>query len=271
MSADGFDEAAYLRTYPDVAKAVRDGKFRSGRHHYNLRGKREGRKGSAEDHQTEEELHVGEYSLVIRPKLLAKRIQEPHTFVVGGASRGGTSSIAFALYQKNIPMGVEGTVNYEDPVFVEAVNRASFDQAAVSERISQRNGSDDVWGVKIPAASFHFARLEPMLRCPVFFMIYRNQVSVARSILNRTGVFSHSPAGAAGALSHAATFYDGFLNGLANLESPVICIEYEQLRFQTQLALDEIFGLVGLGYASEDLVDALSRPGYKNRNLNITT
>jgi SAM-dependent methyltransferase len=42
----GFDEEGYLKTYPDVAAAVASGQLRSGRHHYELYGRHEGRKVS---------------------------------------------------------------------------------------------------------------------------------------------------------------------------------------------------------------------------------
>jgi hypothetical protein len=34
-----FDEELYLRTFPDIAQAVRDGKFSSGYHHWALHGR----------------------------------------------------------------------------------------------------------------------------------------------------------------------------------------------------------------------------------------
>jgi predicted SAM-dependent methyltransferase len=39
-----FDEAEYLEANPDVLAAVKEGKFRSGREHYEIHGEREGRK-----------------------------------------------------------------------------------------------------------------------------------------------------------------------------------------------------------------------------------
>jgi FkbM family methyltransferase len=43
-----FDEAFYLRAYPDVAKAVRAGQFRSGREHFERYGRAENRRGAPE-------------------------------------------------------------------------------------------------------------------------------------------------------------------------------------------------------------------------------
>jgi predicted O-methyltransferase YrrM len=40
-----FDEGLYLRAYPDVANAVRNGVFRSGLEHFELHGRTEGRRG----------------------------------------------------------------------------------------------------------------------------------------------------------------------------------------------------------------------------------
>src|SRR4051812_36487574 len=41
---ENFIEEAYLRANPDVAKSVADGVFRSGRHHFDTFGAKEGRK-----------------------------------------------------------------------------------------------------------------------------------------------------------------------------------------------------------------------------------
>lgn len=43
---DPFDEDFYLRAYPDVAEAVKNGSFASGRAHFLLHGKNEGRSGT---------------------------------------------------------------------------------------------------------------------------------------------------------------------------------------------------------------------------------
>lgn len=52
MSDSIFNETEYLQANPDVAAAVKEGKFRSGREHYEMYGAREGRlfcKTSRED------------------------------------------------------------------------------------------------------------------------------------------------------------------------------------------------------------------------------
>ena len=43
MSDSTFNEAEYLEANPDVAAAVKEGNFRSGREHYKMYGEREGR------------------------------------------------------------------------------------------------------------------------------------------------------------------------------------------------------------------------------------
>jgi hypothetical protein len=44
LNLAGFDEAFYLRTYPDVAKAIQDGSFPSGRDHFERHGRDERRR-----------------------------------------------------------------------------------------------------------------------------------------------------------------------------------------------------------------------------------
>ena len=40
---EDFDESAYLAAFPDVARSIKDGQFRSALHHYESYGRREGR------------------------------------------------------------------------------------------------------------------------------------------------------------------------------------------------------------------------------------
>lgn len=49
MKRDLFDEAHYLRVYPDVAQAVREGRIASGYDHFRQHGQKEGRFGSADE------------------------------------------------------------------------------------------------------------------------------------------------------------------------------------------------------------------------------
>src|SRR5579864_3337854 len=43
VAPEGFDEAAYLAAFPDIARSIKTGQFRSALHHYHVHGQREGR------------------------------------------------------------------------------------------------------------------------------------------------------------------------------------------------------------------------------------
>lgn len=265
-----FDEQAYLATNPDVATAVARGAFASGQEHYDLIGKAAGRSLGNTPVKPLPDVLLSKFSIVTQPQMLRDRLKEPHTFVVGGSSRGGSSSIEYALNHQGIDMGAPDSVNYEDPVFVKSITREKFDIETVANHIAARNSELDVWGVKLPDAVFHFVRLETMIRNPIFIMIYRNPVSVARSVMRRTNVFENDVEGLSSALRHASGFYGQFAHRLAKLASPTICIEYEQMLYNSEEALTEILTTIGIEPSNmAELVENVSRPGYKNTRLGV--
>jgi sulfotransferase family protein len=169
------------------------------------------------------------------------------------------------MHHQGVDMGVKDTVNYEDPYFVKSVRQGYFDRDAVEKRISKRNIQNDIWGMKVPAAAFHTIEIERLVRNPIFIFIYRNPVSVARSVLSRTNVFERSPKGVSQALSHSAVFNRSMSNSITDLRSPVICIEYEMILNNTKAALQELFENLGQNIKRPELlVEYMSRPGYKN-------
>jgi hypothetical protein len=269
MSTRDFDEAYYRKRYPDVAEAIDNDRFPSAHAHYQRFGRIEGRfpTRAAED-EAALDIKVGKHVLVNGAALLKKRLALPHTYVVVGASRGGTSAIAFAMYHQGINMGVENTVNYEDPILMKAIKPNAFDGPKVRARIAQQNTQNAIWGFKVPDAAFHMLRLEKLLRNPIYISIYRNPVSVARSVLSRTKVHDQTSQGMSRALSHSSVFYSKVAAALPKLKSPVLCIEYEQMLLNTENTLTEIFDALGQELVTPDLLfDHISKPGYKNVSL----
>lgn len=273
MSTVEFSEKFYLERYPDVAAAIKKGRFRNAREHFDSFGSAEGRFPTAAVEKSKRlDVRVGTNVIVNGAKLLSERLKKPHTYIVVGSSRGGTSSIAFAMYHQGIDMGVEDTVNYEDPIFVENIKPQRFAKDAIVARIEERNADKDVWAMKVPDAAFHIEKLEPLLRNPIFIFVYRNPVSVARSVLLRTKAFDQSPLGLKQALTHSATFYSNMTKTISTIKSPVLLVEYEKILSNTHDTLNEVFGTLEMDLVDRELLlDHISKPGYKNVRTNRST
>jgi hypothetical protein len=127
--------------------------------------------------------------IIHKPARLAVSLNKA-TIVICGSQRGKTSAVAYALYNMGLFLGDRiGEKNYEDADILSVLPDPSLKSKFVLENLQRiveiRNKSHDVWGFKIPHASGYIDELSNILRNPVFVIVFRNPVSVMRSICNR--------------------------------------------------------------------------------------
>jgi hypothetical protein len=199
---------------------------------------------------------------IVRPNLLRDYAAAPHTIVVGGSSRGGTSAISYALASAGLYLGPVGDLNHEDKEILAAIRT----KRNLREIFRNRNKSHEVWGFKIPEITFHFDWLDMELRRPIFIFVFRNVAGVAQSIQTRDPVFGRSLNGYVQSLKHALTYYNYFTECLRRMQSPVVIIEYERIISEPEAVIPELFELLGL-HADRDTIPRicsnLKIPGYK--------
>jgi hypothetical protein len=207
--------------------------------------------------------------VIFRPNLLQRRIAaKKHTIVVAGASRGGTSSISYALVRSGFLLGEDlGHLNYEDK---EIIN-ARMNKQKLRRIFSKRNSQHNVWGFKLPEASFHLDWLDIELRNPIFVYVMRNPASVARSVIARSPAYEADREGLIGSLNHALRFYTYFTESLKRIESPIILVEHEAIARSPIAFCKDFYACLGIEVSKEEILDIakqMAEPGYKKLQSN---
>lgn len=109
------------------------------------------------------------------------------TFVVLGCPRGGTSLLAGALHRAGVYMGRFETTQYEDPDFKLPLPLVGEAAARLAPTINSRNAQFEYWGWKLPNAIYYVRNVIHLLVNPVFLIIYRDPVAIARSSATHDG------------------------------------------------------------------------------------
>jgi hypothetical protein len=144
------------------------------------------------------------------------------TFVVLGAPRGGTSMVAGALHHLGLFMGhplVPAT--YEDTALISAITHRKLD--IVKKTINERNERYPIWGWKQPSHVQYFVEnVVPLLRNPVFLVVYRDLVATANR--NRIAVGADLVA----SMTATARLYDRITAFISTTTSGVMVLSYEK-------------------------------------------
>lgn len=200
--------------------------------------------------------------LIFRPNLLAHRIQFKHTIVACGSSRGGTSSISYALAQAGVYLGPTADLNHEDTDIVKSIR----DKAALRRIFAERNKTHDTWGFKVPEAAFYLDWLDIELRNPIMIYVMRNPASVARSIMARDPVYGSGMDGFSGALNHGLRYYNHFTETMRRIQSPIILVEYEAIVHSPAEFAKDFFSCLNIPLSDAtiaEIAENISVPGYK--------
>lgn len=150
-------------------------------HHHKSSGKN--------NKMTQAATQVHKTIVIHKPAKLEKSLEKA-TIVICGSQRGKTSAVAYAAYNLGLFLGTRiGEKNYEDLDILKELPdpalKKNFAPRKLQNIIDERNEKHDVWGFKIPHASGYVKELSEMLRNPIFVIVFRNPVSVIRSICNR--------------------------------------------------------------------------------------
>lgn len=228
-------------------------KYVSTTHHRNKYGKN--------SEMTQAATQVHKTIVIHKPAKLAKSLEKA-TIVICGSQRGKTSAVAYAAYNLGLFLGSRlGEKNYEDVDVLSALPDPSlknnFIPSNLQSIINERNEKHDVWGFKIPHASGYIKELSEMLRNPIFIIVFRNPVSVIRSICSReTAKFdiqrmlkiAERPIEAAKLVNTTA--------------APAIFVDADELDRNPEIFLEEISKALNLKVSSEAAA-GLKKPGYK--------
>lgn len=207
-----------------------------------------------------------ESMMVLNPDLLRERIGQ-ETLVVCGAPRGGTSIVAYSLYQFGYFIGDDlGRENHEDNEFLNALpgNKFAFNYPGKKSKyldlVEKRNEAHERWGFKLPHAALYIPELMETLRNPVFVVCVRNPLAIARSIMTREGNFK-------GTLTDALDVARRYLEPVdylaARTDVPTILVDIDGVKKRPGVFLQNFCAQLGLKGDMTPVVQEILKPGYK--------
>lgn len=107
----------------------------------------------------------------------------PHTIVVLGPPRSGTSMVSGILRLLGIYMGDCNVSNNEDPRF-----KKTQGTVKIRSLIADNNQVFPVWGWKEPSTHTYYDGIADLVRAPFFIVVCRNILGSVSSKLKHTGV-----------------------------------------------------------------------------------
>jgi hypothetical protein len=199
--------------------------------------------------------------LVTKPDVLRGRIGG-ETLIVTGASRGGTSLVAYVLLKLSYPLLADTGRNHELDAFL----KASGDVDVLRPLITDTNARHPRWGVKHPRAARSLGRFVEAMRDPIVIMIYRNPLAIARSILKHESAdYPTTEQGMERALRRSFEHMRAGSDAVKS-SAPAILIDVDRSIAQPHAFIRELASLLKL-QVSDQLVDEISQeivvPGYK--------
>ncbi len=200
-------------------------------------------------------------SILINPEELPLR-RGGETLVITGSSRGGTSTVAYALRRAGLNLGVNvNPVTHEDNDVLKAVNEGKFD-----ELIASRDAADARWGFKMPDAVTMLGELDEKLRKPLFVIVYRNPLTIGRSKTLNSPHFSDGKFGLIAAIGSGLEMLNAATRGLKDIISPALLVNIDTVNTDSRALVRELFDFACCDAEQdlfEQIAEEISRPGYK--------
>jgi hypothetical protein len=211
---------------------------------------------------TQGEVEVRDSLILVRPERLSSNIGQ-ETLVICGPTRGGTSLAAYVMLKLGYFLGDNvNHGNHEDLEILAAIKDPELMTAIIASR-NQRRGR---WGFKVPAAAHHSEWLADALRNPVFLVVFRNPVAIAKTILKRDPAVNSDLAGLAWAFQHGLRSME-FGTQVLMTEAPAILLDVDAARGTPELVVRDLASLFALS-ASEQAIQEIAQEirvgGYKS-------
>lgn len=187
--------------------------------------------------------------------------KEKRIYLISGASRGGTSAVAYALRRAKIYFGNVDDNNHELPELM----APDLTEEKIKSAIDRLLVQNKIIGVKLPNFSFHLKWLVSQYPNSVLLYVMRNPLDVSSTIMSRSPSHGLSKSNLRMGIQHAFHFYSAMANVVDEIEQPIYLLSFEKMKTQSERFvswLEEI----GLSI-SEDMRSQLARelaaPGYK--------
>lgn len=189
-------------------------------------------------------------------KLEAFNAGAQRLYLIAGASRSGTSALAYAMRRAGVNFGNVIDINHEPH---EAMKNPT--EKTIRAHIASLSGPSI--GAKLPAFTWHLKWMDAAYHNAMFFFVVRNPLDIAKSVMKRDNNYSMSAADFAFGLEHAWNYYLPFAQMAAELTRPVAVISYEKMK-EAPGSLFDLLAAVGIEVKdAERLASDLSEPGYR--------
>jgi hypothetical protein len=200
--------------------------------------------------------------IVVWPGDLA-RVLGNETLVICGPGRGGTSIISYILLSLGYYLGEGLEANHEDRDILAAIGLPSRMEAIVADR----NLRYQRWGFKIPIAVHHVDWLASALRNPVFLVVFRNPVAIAKTVLKRDPTFTGAgPRNLVTALEHGFRKME-LGTQVVMTRAPSILIDVDAARGTPEQLVRDLVSLFAPNTSDEvveAIADEIGAAGYKS-------
>lgn len=211
-----------------------------------------------------------ELGMIYRSNKYQAYLEEKNrTIIMAGCSRGGTSALGIMAKALGLPIGSDDeSVVHEDVAIMNCLRRDSGLKAIVSDRNSNHN----IWGFKLPEAIFHMEKIENNTRNPIFVVVYRNPLSIAKSVYHREPTVPKNFEGFKFGLNHPMKWYMHFIEALSDLKNPCVLLEYEKILSKPDAYVKLMAEICGFDIKEEEVAkytSLISSSGYKKIKSSI--
>lgn len=160
-----------------------------------------------------------------------------------GASRGGTSALGVLMSYFGFDLGANThPTTYEDIDFSLATELEEFYK--FPELMRKRAESSPNWALKLPHAMKYMHVFDEHCQRAVFFIVIRNPLSVARSLVRHDSEYPDMLASYVRGIEHSFDFYKK-LETLQYLKAPFILCEYEKIQKNPRQFVKDFLVAVG--------------------------
>ncbi|POO48423.1 hypothetical protein CPJ18_26225 [Agrobacterium rosae] len=192
----------------------------------------------------------------------------PLNIIVSGASRGGTSAVGSVMRLTGVNLGNKlHPLTHEDVDFADLINHGNFNYNDWSSLIENRVNNFSGWSLKLPAALTMLHVFEDTLPNPLYLVVVRNPISVARSLVNRDETYANNMSDYFRGYSHAISMYGECFQNIGSIKGAFAICEYEKLMQYPGIFVREFVDLCSLEVSPHEL-DAAERivksGGYKD-------
>ncbi|MEE4659200.1 MAG: hypothetical protein V2J89_01950 [Halieaceae bacterium] len=165
------------------------------------------------------------------------RQAQQKTLVVLGTARGGTSALAGALDRLGLFTGAlsDGPV-YEDVNLSHAIESGTTEQ--VQSVIAEYNRQYPVWAYKRPRLLYHVEEVHPLLRNPLYLVVFRDVFAGALRTRISGQVASFRT------MDKLLGDNTRILDFLERSRPPALLISYEKLMARPEFFIDALIGLL---------------------------